>query len=122
MEIAGMDTLNKKLKDYRKAQGWTQEHIAKKLGITQSAYSQIEAGDSDSMRVSTLRKICTEFNMSADELLGLKKPILTTKFDPSFKAIMVADIETPAKGAIIIGKKKEEKPIIKPLTTATVDE
>lgn len=117
-----MDTLNKKIKDFRKSQGWTQEYIANRIGISQPAYQKIEAGDSDSMRVSTLRRICTEFNMSADELLGLKKTKLITEFDPSFKAIMVADIETPAKGAIIIGKKKEEKPIIKPLTTATADE
>lgn len=116
-----MDTLNKRIKAFRKSQGWTQEQIAKRIGITQSAYSQIEAGDSDSMRVSTLRKICTEFNMSADELLGLKKPKLITEFDPSFKAIMVADLDTPARGMAIPGKKKEEKTIIKPLTAIADD-
>lgn len=115
-----MDTLNKKIKDFRKSQGWTQEYIANRIGISQPAYQKIEAGDSGSMRVSTLRKICTEFNMSADELLGLKKPILTTKFDPSFKAIMTEHTDAP-KGVLIAGKKKEEKPIIKPLT-ATADE
>lgn len=70
-----MDTLNKRIKELRKSQGWTQEFISKRLGITQGAYSQIEAGNSDSMRVSTLRKLCTEFNISADWLLGLSDEI-----------------------------------------------
>lgn len=116
-----MDILNKKMKAFRKSQGWTQEYIANRLGITQGAYSQIETGDTNSMRVSTLRKICTEFNMSADELLGLKKPKLITEFDPTFKSIMTADIDIPVKGMIIPGKKKEENTIIQPLTATAED-
>lgn len=70
-----MDTLNKKIKDIRKSRKLTQEQMAKKLGITQSGYQQIETGNSDSMRVITLKKLCQEFNLSADELLGLSEKI-----------------------------------------------
>lgn len=69
-----MDKLNDRLKQFRKANGLTQANMAKRLGISQPAYQQIEAGESESMRVSTLRKICVEFNISADELLGIEKP------------------------------------------------
>lgn len=66
-----MVTLNKKIKDFRKNQGLTQHQMAKRLGISQPAYQKIEAGDTDSMRVKTLRNLCVEFNLSADDLLGL---------------------------------------------------
>lgn len=65
-----MDNINKKIKSYRKSQGWTQEYVANRLGISQPAYQKIEAGDSDSMRVSTLRKICIEFKLNPSWLLG----------------------------------------------------
>lgn len=68
-----MDTLNKKVKLYRKANGWTQEFMAQKLGISQPAYQKIEAGDTDSMRVSTLRKLCVEFKLNPSWLLGLSE-------------------------------------------------
>lgn len=66
-----MDTLNKKIKLFRKKNGLTQVQMAKRLKISQPAYQKIEAGDTDSMRVSTLRNLCVEFNLSADDLLGL---------------------------------------------------
>jgi len=53
--------------------GMTQVEMATTLGITQSAYQQIETSDTDSMRVSTLRKFCKEFNLSADWLLGIDR-------------------------------------------------
>lgn len=115
-----MDTLNKKIKSYRKSKGMTQVEMAKVLGISQPAYQKIETGNTDSMRVSTLRKFCQEFNQSADELLGLKKPKLITEFDPSFVAIMKDDSK-PIKGVKIIGKKKEENAIIQPLTATAED-
>lgn len=66
-----MVTLNKKIKDFRKSQGLTQQQMASRLGISQPAYQKIEAGETDSMRVKTLRNLCTEFNLSADWLLGI---------------------------------------------------
>lgn len=66
-----MDSINNKIKRYRKAQGWTQEYVAKRLGISQPAYQKIETGDSDSMRLSTFKKYCIEFNLNPSWLLGL---------------------------------------------------
>ena len=66
-----MDKINNKIKRYRKANGWTQEYMANRIGISQPAYQKIETGDSDSMRVTTLRKICAEFKLNPAWLLGL---------------------------------------------------
>lgn len=49
----------------------TQKEMADLLGITQQAYQQIETGRTTDMRISTLKRICTIFNVSADWLLGL---------------------------------------------------
>lgn len=68
-----MDTLNKRIKELRKSMGMTQVEMATTLGITQSAYQQIESSKTDSMRVSTFRKFCQEFNVSADWLLGIDR-------------------------------------------------
>ena len=40
-----MDTVGKKLKFFREAQNYTQEHIAEQLGKTQKTYSRIENGN-----------------------------------------------------------------------------
>ena len=66
-----MDTINKKIKSYRKSNGWTQEYMARRMGITQSAYSQFENSTNDSMRVATLRNFCAEFKLNPSWLLGL---------------------------------------------------
>lgn len=68
-----MDTIHKKIKDFRKSNGWTQEYIAQIIGITQSAYSQFENGETKSMKVITLMKYCEAFNLSANWLLGLER-------------------------------------------------
>lgn len=97
-----MDTLNKKIKEIRKSKGLTQEQMAKKLGITQSGYQQIESGNSDSMRVTTLRKICLEFNLSSDDLLGIKrKP--ATAYDLAVRAVLEKN-DIPVKGVKIAGE------------------
>lgn len=49
----------------------TQKEMADLLGITQQAYQQIETGRTTDMRISTLKRLCTIFNVSADYLLGL---------------------------------------------------
>lgn len=116
-----MNNIQKKLKNTRKEKGYTQQGIANLLGISQQAYQQVESGRTEDMRVSTLIKLCEILEISSDWLLGIKKPKLITEFDPSFVAIMTGDIDTPVKGMIIPGKKKEENTVIQPLT-ATADE
>ncbi len=49
----------------------TQKEMADTLGISQQAYQQLETGRTADMRISTLKKLCKIFNVSADWLLGL---------------------------------------------------
>lgn len=74
-----MEEITIKIKKFRKENKITQVEMAKRLGITQGAYSQLENGDTGSMRVTTLYKLCKEFDLSADQLLGLDKPTTARK-------------------------------------------
>lgn len=49
----------------------TQKEMADMLCITQQAYQQLETGRTTDMRISTLKKLCSIFEVSADWLLGL---------------------------------------------------
>lgn len=60
-----------RLKETRLLKDMTQTQVANALGITQQAYQKLEAGKTTDMRISTVKKICTLFNISADWLLGL---------------------------------------------------
>jgi len=70
-----MDTINNKIKEFRKANGFTQAYMADKMGISQGAYSQFENSESNSMRVSTLKNFCEVFNLDANWLLGIDENI-----------------------------------------------
>lgn len=49
----------------------TQKEMADMLGISQQAYQQLETGRTTDMRISTLKRLCTIFNITSDWLLGL---------------------------------------------------
>lgn len=64
-----------KLKELRKANGYTQEDMSKMLGISRAAYAEIEAGDRNpSLRV--IIKILGFFNVRFEELYTVE-PIQT---------------------------------------------
>lgn len=62
-----------RLKETRVRKEMTQEQVAQALGISQQAYQKLETGKTTDMRISTVKKICALFNISADWLLGLKE-------------------------------------------------
>lgn len=62
-----------RLKETRVQKEMTQEQVAQALGVSQQAYQKLETGKTTDMRISTVKKICTLFNISADWLLGLKE-------------------------------------------------
>lgn len=62
-----------RLKETRVRKEMTQEQVAQALGVSQQAYQKLETGKTTDMRISTVKKICTLFNISADWLLGLKE-------------------------------------------------
>lgn len=62
-----------RLKEARLQKEMTQEQVAKALGVSQQAYQKLETGKTTDMRISTVKKICALFDISADWLLGLKE-------------------------------------------------
>ena len=67
-----MTNVQIKLKEIRKNRGYTQKEVASFLGISQQAYQKLEAGRTEDMRISTLRKLCFLLDVSADYLLDIK--------------------------------------------------
>ncbi len=64
--------LPENLKAARKAAGFTQKDVAKRLGITDSSYSAYETGYR-SPNPEMLKALCETLNVSADYLLGIEK-------------------------------------------------
>ena len=60
-----------KLKDLRKDYGYTQGEIAKKLNISQRAYSHYENGSRE-IPLELLIDICKIYEVSLDYMAGLK--------------------------------------------------
>lgn len=59
-----------RLKDSRKAAGYTQKQVAAMLYMTQQQYSRFETGVFE-LNYAQLIKLCQLYEVSADYLLGL---------------------------------------------------
>jgi transcriptional regulator with XRE-family HTH domain len=63
-------SVNEKIKLIREAKGLTQEQVAEKLGISPTAYGNIERGDNDP-KLSRLQEISDVLGITVSELLDL---------------------------------------------------
>jgi transcriptional regulator with XRE-family HTH domain len=59
------------LKSYRERKGFSQEALAKMLGVTKSAVSRWESGER-SPRISEINTLARKMGIEPAELLGLK--------------------------------------------------
>jgi transcriptional regulator with XRE-family HTH domain len=75
-------TIGNNIKTVRELQNYTQDYVAEKLGITQSAYSKIERDEVD-ITFSKLQKICEVLSVSLADIINLeaKNIIANNKFD-----------------------------------------
>ena len=67
-----MIDFGEKLKELRIEQGLTQKQLANEIGNTQSAIVYWESNKQEPT-ISTLKKLCRFFNVSADYLIGLEE-------------------------------------------------
>lgn len=67
-------TLGRRIMQLRKAAGMTQEQLAEKLGVSPQAVSKWE-NDVSCPDIGTIPLIASIFNVSADELLGMKESV-----------------------------------------------
>ncbi len=66
-----MMNFNKKLKELRKESGLTQKDVAARLGVVESCYANWEQGRTEPS-ISAIKQLCSIFEVSADEMLGIK--------------------------------------------------
>jgi len=62
--------LSKRLKELRKEEGWSQQKLAEKAGLSFNAVTKIEQGLAKHPTLKTLVKIADAFGVSLDELVG----------------------------------------------------
>ena len=63
-----MEIISKKIRISRLEKDYNQEYMAEELGISQSAYSKIERGETE-ITVSQLRKIATALGLTLLDLI-----------------------------------------------------
>lgn len=67
-----MNTIGENIRQQREKRGMTQKDLAKKVGVTLGAISQIESGKTGK-KFDTLRDICISLNVSSDKILNIEK-------------------------------------------------
>jgi transcriptional regulator with XRE-family HTH domain len=79
-----MSEMGHRVRALRKARGMTQVALAKSVGVSQGAISDIERGDTTEMMGPTLAAICTALRTNPNWLLtgkGSPAPSVLTSFD-----------------------------------------
>lgn len=64
------EEVGKRLKESRKAAGYTQKQVAERLNMLQPSYARYESGVLE-LDYEKMIYLCTLFNVSSDYLLGL---------------------------------------------------
>ena len=72
-----MDNLNigHKIKKLRELRNLTQEHMASSLGLSQSAYSRLELGETE-ITFSKLEKISEQLGMKPEEIIAFNESMV----------------------------------------------
>jgi len=67
--------LGQKIKKLRELKNFTQSHIASELGITQSAYSKMEQGETE-ISYTKISKIAEVLGMSPEEIMTFNEQMI----------------------------------------------
>ncbi len=62
----------KKLKELRKIEGWTQEDVAKKLGVSKQTYSHYE-NEQRRPSLDTIRELASVYQVNIDDIFSTEK-------------------------------------------------
>jgi len=65
--------LGKRVKEYRRQKGLTQQKLAEKTGLSFNTITKIEQGIGDSPTLKTLLKLSEALEIGLDELVGIKR-------------------------------------------------
>lgn len=75
MKEENLETIGRRIKKLRHLHGYKQEIIAREIGLSQTAYSKIETGDT-SLTIGRAGAIAKFFGMSLTELLSWEESAL----------------------------------------------
>jgi transcriptional regulator with XRE-family HTH domain len=74
MDLQGMH-IGQKIKKLRELKNLTQTHMAEELGLTQSAYSKLEMGETE-VPFSRLEKIAGVFGMKPEDVIAFNESMV----------------------------------------------
>jgi transcriptional regulator with XRE-family HTH domain len=74
MDLQGMH-IGQKIKKLRELKNLTQTHMAEELGLTQSAYSKLELGETE-VPFSRLEKIAGVFGMKPEDVIAFNESMV----------------------------------------------
>jgi XRE family transcriptional regulator of biofilm formation len=63
--------IGERIKARRRELGWTQEELARRLGVRQNVISRLEAGVVNNPSVSMIRRLARVLGVTADHLVGM---------------------------------------------------
>ena len=63
--------IGERIRTRRLALGWTQEELARRLGVRQNVISRLESGTVQSPSVTLIRRLARTLNVTADYLVGM---------------------------------------------------
>ena len=74
MDLKGIN-IGQKIKKIRELRNFTQQHMAQELGVTQSAYSKMEVGESD-ITYKKLEHISSILGISVEEIASFNEQMV----------------------------------------------
>ena len=70
-----MNVLGDNIRKHRLRLNYSQEFVAEELGISQNAYSKIEANQTKNFTIERLEQLAALFETTVNDLLGIEKHI-----------------------------------------------
>jgi transcriptional regulator with XRE-family HTH domain len=125
--LGGDDVYGKKLKELRKIEGWTQEEVAKRLGVSKQTYSHYE-NEKRRPGLDTIRELAGVYQVNIDDIFS---QVLDNQKNPNSFAnekefasavIELSDEETIQKFKLTIdGQEMTEKQMKRLIAFARMD-
>jgi transcriptional regulator with XRE-family HTH domain len=63
--------LGQRIRDRRRELGWTQEELARRLGVRQNVISRLESGTVSNPSIAMIRNLARVLGVTADYLVGM---------------------------------------------------
>jgi transcriptional regulator with XRE-family HTH domain len=89
--LGGLPVFGQKLRELRKIEGWTQEEVAKKLGISKQTYSHYE-NENRKPSLDTIKQLAIVYGVDIDEIFA-DEPQKTKALNPKEERDIALELE-----------------------------